>query len=133
MIEDHRLKFLRLALVVFGAIMLFGFYPLTLVWPSGWAWHTGQSDYLLMIIGIYATLGTFLIIAARDPSKHLSLIWFTIWSSFVHAGIMTIQALSNPLHRGHLLGDIPALIIVAMVLAALTARVPKSPLAKSNP
>ena len=119
---NTRLKYLRIALVVFGTIMTFGLYPLTLVWPSGWTWHTGQSDYLVMIIGIYATLGVFLIIAARAPLKHLSLIWFTVWSSLVHGGIMAIQALVNPNHVGHLLGDVPALLVVAVVLAFLTPR-----------
>ena len=124
--HTYRLKYLRIALVVFGAIMAFGFYPLTLIWPSGWIWHPGQSDYLMMIMGIYATLGVFLLFAARDPLKHLSLIWFTVWSSLVHGGIMAFQSLSNPDHAGHLLGDVPALLIVAIVLALLTPRDDKS-------
>ena len=121
-----RLKYLRIALIVFGAIMAFGFYPLTLIWPAGWIWHPGQSDYLMMIMGIYATLGVFLLFAARDPLKHLSLIWFSVWSSLVHGGIMALQSLSSPTHAGHLLGDVPALLIVAMVLALLTPRGDKS-------
>ena len=120
--HTYRLKYLRIALVVFGAIMTFGFYPLSLIWPSGWVWHPGQSDYLMMIMGIYATLGVFLLFAARDPLKHLSLIWFTVWSSLVHGGIMAFQSLSSPAHAGHLLGDVPALLIGAMVLAWLTPR-----------
>jgi hypothetical protein len=122
MTDQQRLQYLRYALVVFGAIMVFGFYPLTIVWPAGWSWHAGQSDYLSMIIGIYATLGIFLIKAARDPLGHLSLIQFTIWSSLVHAAIMTVQSLVAPEHMGHLLGDVPALFIVAGVLAILTPR-----------
>ena len=70
--HTHRLKYLRIALVVFGAIMAFGFYPLTLIWPSGWIWHPGQSDYLMMIIGIYATLGVFLLVAARPVKSILA-------------------------------------------------------------
>jgi hypothetical protein len=120
--HTYRLKYLRIALVLFGAIMAFGFYPLTLLWPSGWIWHPGQSDYLMMLIGIYATLGVFLLFAARDPLKHRSLIWFTVWSSLVHSGIMAIQSLSSPTHTGHLLGDVPALLLVAIVLALLTPR-----------
>ena len=120
--HTYRLKYLRIALVVFGAIMTFGFYPLSLIWPSGWVWHPGQSDYLMMIMGIYATLGVFLFFAARDPLKHLSLIWFTVWSSLVHGGIMAFQSLSSPEHAGHLLDDVPALLTGAMVLAWLTPR-----------
>lgn len=116
---NDRLKYLRWALVLFGLLMLIGFYPLTLVWPSGWAWNAGQSEYLYMIVGIYATLGAFLIYAAREPLKHVSLIWFTVASSLVHGGIMAIQSIANPEHRGHLWGDVPALLLVAAVLAFL--------------
>ena len=75
-----------------------------------------------MIIGIYATLGVFLIIASRDPMAHRSLIWFTVWSSIVHSVIMAVQSIANPQHIGHLWGDVLALIIVAAALAALTTR-----------
>ena len=115
-----RMKFLRVALIVVGLIFLVGVYPLTIVWPAGWAWHhTGQSLYLQMILGIYATLGVFLLMASRDPLSNRSLIWFAIWSSVVHGGIMAAQAIVYPEHRGHLLGDVPALLIVAIVLAVL--------------
>jgi len=75
-----------------------------------------------MILGVYATLGVFLLIASRNPLRHLSLIWFTVFSSLVHAGIMTEQALSIPSERAHLLGDVPALFLVAVLLAILTPR-----------
>jgi hypothetical protein len=117
-----RTRYLSIALVVVGLIFIFGIYPLTILWPSGWAWHTGQSHYLQMILGIYATLGVFLLIAGRNPLANLSLIWFTIWSSVVHGGIMAIQALSDPQFRGHLWGDVLALFAVAAVLALLTPR-----------
>jgi len=118
-----RVKFLRVALIVVGFIFLLGVYPLTIVWPAGWAWHhTGQSLYLQMILGIYATLGIFLLIASRDPLANRSLIWFTVWSSVVHSGIMAVQSVVYPEHRGHLLGDVPALLIVAVVLAFLMPR-----------
>ena len=128
--ENDRLTSLRLALRLFGLVFIFGLLPLTVVWPSGWAWHEGgQSDYLQMIMGIYATLGVFLILAARDPLAHLSLIWFTVWSSIVHGAIMTVQSVAHPGHLGHLLGDVPALFVIAGVLAWLTPRpsTPRSP------
>ena len=118
-----RVRFLRIALVVFGLIFLLGVYPLTIVWPAGWAWHNGgQSLYLQMILGIYATLGVFLLLASQDPLAHGSLIWFTVWSSVVHGGIMAAQAIAYPEHFGHLWGDVPALLIVASVLAFLMPR-----------
>lgn len=117
---DH-LRYLRVVLVLSGTACL-ALYPLMLFWPSGWAWHVGHSDYPLMMVGIYAVLGVFLIRAARDPLAHLSLIWFTVWSSVVHGAIMAVQALTQPAQMGHLAGDVPALFIVAIALACLTPR-----------
>jgi hypothetical protein len=77
MSDETRLFHLRIALIVFGLIFIFGIYPLGILWPSGWTWGQGHSHYLMMIIGIYATLGVFLLIASRDPNAHKSLIWFT--------------------------------------------------------
>lgn len=117
----HRIQILRVALAIIGLIFIFALWPLTQLWPAGWAWHmSGRSDYLQMILGLYATLGVFLLIAARNPLAHRSLIWFTVWSSVVHGTIMTVQALADARHIGHLLGDVPALFIVALVLAFLT-------------
>jgi hypothetical protein len=96
MTEADRIKYLRIALLLVGLIFTFGIYPLTIIWPSGWSWHMGQSDYLQMILGIYATLGVFLMVASRKPLAYISLIWFTVWSSVVHAAIMAVQAFVNP-------------------------------------
>src|SRR5215469_190050 len=122
MTESERIKYLRVALLIVG-LLFFCLWPLTIVWPSGWAWHTGgRSEYLEMIFGIYATLGVFLMIASRDPLAHKSLFWFTVWSSFVHGGIMAIQSVANVQHIGHLWGDVLALIAVGAVLASLMPR-----------
>jgi len=75
-----------------------------------------------MIIGVYATLGVFLILASRDPLANKSIIWFTVWSSVVHAAIMAAQSFSDGTERGHLIGDVPALLLVAIVLAVLMPR-----------
>jgi len=111
-----REKYLKLALTAFGCIF-FLIYPLGIVWPSGWIWHGGEGSYYLqMICGVYAVLGAYLILAAKNPSEHRSLIGFTIWSSVVHAGIMGAQALGDGHELGHLIGDVPALLLVAGVL-----------------
>jgi hypothetical protein len=123
MSEADRIRHLRIALVIVGLLFIFAFWPLTVVWPSGWSWHAqGRSEYQEMMIGLYATLGVFVLIASRNPMAHRSLIWFTVWSSIVHAGIMAVQSLADPRHIGHLWGDVAALFVVAVVLAALTPR-----------
>lgn len=123
MTDEARMKTLRVALIVFGVICIAGIYLMMRLWPAGWVWTPAQPEYEQMIMGVYATLGIFLILAARDPQKHLSLIWFTIGSSVVHGGIMFVQALVDETERAHFLGDIPALFLMAIVLWVL---IPKS-------
>jgi len=122
MSSDKRL--LSAALIAFGAGFFF-IYPMSIVWPSGWAWHQGSpasNAYFMMIVGVYATLGVFLVRAARDPAANVSLIWFTIWSSVVHGAVMAAAALRDPMQQGHLYGDVPALLLVAAVLGWLMSR-----------
>ena len=119
-----RVRFLQIALVIVGLIFVFAVYPLMMsLWPSGWRWQPNQPEYEQMILGVYATLGVFLLIAARNPLNHLSLIWFTVASSLVHGGITAVQALRMPSEHGHLYGDVPALLFVAILLGLLTPKV----------
>src|SRR5229473_699396 len=116
----NRKRALQIVLMLVGLIFLVGVYPLMMfLWPSGWRWQPHQPQYEQMILGVYATLGVFLLIASRRPAEHRSLIAFTAWSSLVHAGIMTVQALANTAEHAHLLGDVPALVIVGVALIAL--------------
>jgi hypothetical protein len=117
-----RITALRYAMIVTGVISIFGIYTLIQIWPSGWSWGTAGSQYLTMLLGVYATLGVCLIVAARDPMANRSLVWFTVWANVVHALIMTAQAVMLPGQMGHLVGDVPALLLVAGVLAVLTPR-----------
>ena len=116
-----RRRLLQAALAVVGVVMLL-VYPLMLSWPAGWTWQPAQHEYEQMIAAIYATLGAFLLGAARDPEAHASLIWFTVWSSVVHGALMTVHAVRDASERGHLVGDVPALFLVAVVLGVLAPR-----------
>lgn len=122
MSDANRLLYLRVALIVFGLTFIFGIYPLGIVWPSGWTWGHDHSHYLMMIIGVYATLGVFLLIASRNPDANRSIIWFTVWSSVVHGAIMAVQSFNDAAERGHLLGDVPALFLIAIILGVLMPR-----------
>jgi hypothetical protein len=122
MTNDTRL--LSAALIAFGAAFC-SLYAMLLIWPSGWAWHEGSpasSDYFMMIAGVYATLGIFMFRAARDPRANASLIWFVVASSVVHALVMGWEALRNPMMQGHLIGDVPFLLVIAIVLGVLMSR-----------
>ena len=115
-----RLFALRAALVVFGLFFIFGLYPMMNWWAvESWGWLPRQPEYEQMIMGIYATLGLFLLLAIKKPQEHRSLLLFTVWSSVVHASIMLAQALSDKSEQANLMGDIPALFAVALIIGLL--------------
>lgn len=118
----QREKYLRIALVLVGLLFIFGLYPLISQWQSGWRWQPVQYEFEFMMLGVYGTLGVFLLIASQNPKSHKSLIWFTVWSSIVHGAIMGVEAVIDPVERGHLAGDVPALFLIAIVLALLMPR-----------
>jgi hypothetical protein len=118
---ETKQSLLKVALAAFGVIFML-IYPVGLVWPSGWVWHAGQGAYYLqMICTVYAVLGVYMIIASRNPAQHRSLISFTVWSSAAHAAVMAAQAVGDGHEMGHMLGDVPALFLVAIVLGYLSS------------
>jgi len=125
--EGSKSQLLRPVLIVVGLVFIFGVAILMRVWPSGWQWQPSQPEYEQMILGVYATLGVFLLLAAREPARHRSLILFAAWSSLVHAGIMGVQAIRDTAESGHLIGDVPALAIVGIVLLVLVRNAAELP------
>ncbi len=122
MTTPNRIAALRYALIAVGATFILGLKTLSIVWPSGWSWGVGHSHYWPMILGVYATLGVFLIRASGNPLANRSLIWFTVWSSVVHAVVMGAMAFADPAEAGHQVGDVPALLLVAIALGVLMRR-----------
>ena len=124
---DRRIRALEIVLRLTGFAFAIGVPVLTRVWPDAWMWEPRQPEYEQMIVGVYVTLGIFVLLAARNPLQHLSLIWFTAWSSLVHGGIMAVQAAVDPVERANLIGDVPALLIIGIALAILTPRATSIP------
>lgn len=123
---ENREKYLKISLITFG-LVFFSIYPLGYLWPAGFVWHGGEgSYYLMMICGVYAVLGGFLLAASKNPSEHRSLILFTSVSSLVHALIMAVQAVMDQHEVGHLIGDVPALLLVAFALWYLAPPKPRA-------
>lgn len=115
--QEWKVRYLKASLYVIGITFIAGVPAMMMwIWPDGWSWTPRQHEYEQMIMGIYATLGVFLILAARDRLANASLIWFTVWSSVVHGGIMLVQAIVDESDRVNLLGDVPALFLVAIIL-----------------
>jgi hypothetical protein len=112
----RRERALKIVLVVVGLLFAAGLYPLVLM--------AKQDPALAMMMSLYLTLGIFLLIASRNPSAHRSLIAFAAWSSFAHAGIMSLQALLNMISRRELIGSAVFLTIGVTLIALAPAKEP---------
>jgi hypothetical protein len=111
-----RERALKIVLVVVGLLFCAGVYPLIMM--------AKQDPALAMMMSLYATLGVFLLLASRNPSAHRSLIAFTAWSSFAHAGIMSLQALLNMIARRELIGSAVFILIGVALIALAPAKQP---------
>ncbi len=111
-----RERALKVAMVVSGLFFLAGVYPLVM---SLWVWQH-SNDIVPMFLSLYVTLGIFLLIAARNPAEHRSLILFAAWSSFAHAGVMLIQSYSDVAGRPELYGMAAILVLIGVPLITLT-------------
>ena len=105
-----RERALKVALVVVGLLFSAGIY-LVLRPPF-------HDETFQMMLSLYITLGIFLLLASRNPSAHRSLIAFAAWSSFAHAGVMTVQAFRDLIPREELVGS-AALAVIGVALIAL--------------
>jgi hypothetical protein len=76
-----------------------------------------------MQMAIYATLGVFLLVAARNPAAHRSVIAFAACSSFAHAVTMgSLGFEMPPLKTGFLIASVILVVIGATLLALLPKR-----------
>ena len=116
-----RERVLQILLALLGLVFVAGIYPLKMFWR--------QDPALAMMLSVYVTLGIFLLMAARDPSAHRSLIAFTAWSSFAHASVMAVQASRNVIPHRELMGVV-VLAVVGLILIALAPR--KRPLERAS-
>jgi hypothetical protein len=114
-----RERVLKAALVVVGLLFLALLYPMTM--------FLAQEPALAMMLSLYVTLGVFLLLASRNPSANRSLIAFTAWSSFAHAGVMSVQVFRNLIPHSELVGVL-ALVIIGVALVWLApAKQPAQP------
>jgi hypothetical protein len=124
-----RERALRFMMIAAGTLFSAGIYPLAMS-----LWHWRHSDELVpMFLSIYVTLGVFLLLAARDPAAHRSVISFAAWSSFAHAAVMLIQAGSNVAGRPELFGMSAVLLAIGVSLVALSPAKRSAALTEANP
>ncbi len=111
---------LKVVLVVVGLLFVATVYPLLM-----FLWQPHQEEAALtMMLGVYVTLGVFVLLAARNPSANRSLIAFTAWSSFAHAGVMVVQSFQMASERVHLLIGVGLLAVIGLALILLAPAKP---------
>ena len=80
-----RERALKVVLVIFGLLSISEIYLVARDLRHLHAADPGDT----MMYSQDITLGIFLLLAARNPSAHRSLIAYTAWSSFAHAVVMS--------------------------------------------
>jgi hypothetical protein len=116
-----RERALKVVLVLVGLLFTAAVYPLV-------GMHL-DDQALRMMLSVYATLGIFLLVAARNPSVHRSLIAFTAWSSFAHAGVMAVQVYLHLIPRTEGIG----VLVLGIMAWSWSRSLPPSPHACWHP
>jgi hypothetical protein len=114
---------LKVVLVVVGMLFAAGAYPMAIMVRSVLRPQAERSLPVVlrtadeaMVLSLYATLGIFLLLAARDTSAHRSVIAFTAWSSFAHAAVMAVMSIQVPAARAEWLITSAVLTLIGMLL-----------------
>ena len=115
----NRERALKVVLALVGLLFAAGAFPMVIMMGS---LSQRSSERALpialktaneaMVLSLYATLGVFLLLAARAPSAHRSVIAFAAWSSFVHATVMALMSIQVPAARAEWLITAAALCII---------------------
>ncbi len=112
----NRERALKVVMVLVGLFFVAAIYPAVMpLLHSGPPDDTGDT----MMMSLYFTLGVFLLVAARKPWEHRSLIAFAAWSSFAHAVVMSILGLHIPSEREGFLIASALLVVIGVALLAL--------------
>ncbi len=114
-VTSRRDRALQVVLVVWGVLtVVANVYPLVTSFLAGLRPTAGTTAPMFWTM--YATLGVFLVLAARNPSAYRSLIAFAVWSSFAHAAVMALMTIQLPTKRGELLVGVAATALPAVLL-----------------
>ena len=117
-VTSKRERALQVVLVVWGVLtVVANIYPLVTSFLAGLRPTAGTTAPMFWTM--YATLGVFLVLAARNPSAYRSLIAFAVWSSFAHAAVMALMTIQLPTKRGELLVGVAATALPAVLLFVL--------------
>ncbi|HVI07767.1 MAG TPA: DUF6632 domain-containing protein, partial [Candidatus Binatia bacterium] len=111
----------RIVLIFAGLVFLAGAIPGVMFFSS--------EPSIPMLMSLYVTLGVFLLLAARNPSAHRSLIAYAGWANVAHAGVMALQVYWHLIQQRELIG----VILFGIIGIGLIATAPAKEAAKQIP
>ena len=115
-----RERLTRIVLVIVGLLNLAILYPLFMdLWHSNWLVQQ-KGEVEPMFMSFFIPIGASLLVAARRPSEHRSMIALAAWCHICHGGVMaieTVEAWSHGVHRNF--ADVILFLVLGGVLLAL--------------
>jgi len=124
--QSTKLKVLRIVMLFTGASLLVA-TPIALeIWPAGFRWQSPSPHpaYEHMIWAMFAANGIALLMAVKDPVRNRIIIDFTIISMLLHGMAMAYDAVAMG-ELMHLVGDVPALLLIAVMFIWLRPQEPE--------
>jgi len=115
-----RERILQIFLALLGLLFTaFVYFLYTDLWHAKWlvVMHNETDP---MFLSFFIALGPFLLLAARNPPAHRSLIVFTAWWNLAHAAVMsieTVQAWDRGIHRNF--ADVVIFAVIGLILFIL--------------
>jgi hypothetical protein len=115
-----RERLTRIVLVIVGLLNLAIIYPLYMdLWHSSWLLEQ-KNEVEPMFLSFFIPVGVSLLVAARRPSEHRSMIALAAWWHISHGAVMAIQSVEAWIHSVHRnFTDVIVFLVVGGVLLAL--------------
>ena len=110
----------QIVLVIVGLVNLALIYFLYMdLRHSSWLLER-KNEVEPMFLSFFIPVGVFLLMAARRPSEHRSMIALAAWWNIAHGVVMAIQTVEARIHGVHRdLTDVVVFIVIGGVLLAL--------------
>jgi len=110
----------QIVLVIVGLLNLALIYFLFRdLWHSSWLLD-GKNEIEPMFLSFFVPVGVFLLVAARRPSEHRSMIALVAWWNISHGAVMaiqTVEAWTHGIHRNF--ADVIIALVIGVVLLAI--------------
>jgi hypothetical protein len=110
----------QIVLVIVGLVNLAVIYPLYMdLRHSSWLLEQ-KNEVEPMFLSFFIPVGVSLLVAARRPSEHRSMIALVAWWNISHGAVMAIQSVEAWIHGVHRnFTDVIVVLVIGGVLLAL--------------